>query len=58
MCLLCGCVEPDAGHGDPRPITMQHLVEAAKAEGLSVEQVWRNMAETAETMEDGESAAR
>lgn len=58
MCLSCGCMEPDAGHGDPRHITMQHLVEAAKAEDLSVEQVWRNMTETMEKVLRGEVRSR
>jgi hypothetical protein len=51
-------MDPDAGHGDPRHITMQHLVEAARAEDLSVEQVWRNMTETMERVLRGEIRSR
>jgi hypothetical protein len=43
MCLSCGCGEPNATHGDDRHITLEDLEEAAKAAGISLEEVLRNL---------------
>jgi hypothetical protein len=43
MCLSCGCGEPNAKHGDDRHITLEDLEEAAKAAGISLEEVLRNL---------------
>jgi hypothetical protein len=43
MCLSCGCGEPNATHGDDRHITLVDLEEAAKASGISLEEVLRNL---------------
>ena len=43
MCVSCGCGVPDAAHGDERHITLEDLEAAAKAVGISVEQVARNI---------------
>lgn len=44
MCLSCGCGEPNAAHGDDRHITHEDLEEAAKAAGISLEEVLKNLA--------------
>ena len=46
MCLSCGCMEPDNGHGDQRYLVMQDIVDAADADAAPVEQAWQNMQET------------
>lgn len=43
MCLSCGCGEPNATHGDNRHITLVGLEEAAKAAGLTLDEVLRNL---------------
>lgn len=43
MCLSCGCGEPNATHGDDRHITFEALEEAAKAAGITLEEVLRNL---------------
>ncbi len=43
MCLSCGCGEPNATHGDDRHITLEDLEEAAKAAGITLEEVLRNL---------------
>jgi hypothetical protein len=49
MCVSCGCGVPDAAHGDDRHITLDDLEAAAKAVGLSVEEVVRNIVESIAT---------
>lgn len=39
MCASCGCDIPDEKHGDERNITWNEVVEAAKANDMSPEQV-------------------
>ena len=46
MCLSCGCMLPDDRHGDDRYIIMQDIVDAAEADGVTVERTWQNMADT------------
>lgn len=43
MCLSCGCGEPNASHGDDRHITLEDLEDAAKAAGINLEEVLRNL---------------
>jgi hypothetical protein len=43
MCLSCGCGEPNATHGDDRHITLEDLEDAAKAAGITLEEVLRNL---------------
>ena len=43
MCLSCGCGEPNATHGDNRHITLEDLEEAAKAAGITLEEVLSNL---------------
>ena len=43
MCMSCGCGEPNAAHGDDRHITLEDLEEAAKAAGITLEEVLRNL---------------
>ncbi len=46
MCLSCGCMLPDEQHDDGRYIVMQDLVDAAAADGATLEQTWKNLEET------------
>ena len=46
MCLSCGCMRPDDQHDDERYIVMQDIVDAAAADGATVEQAWQNMQAT------------
>ncbi len=46
MCLSCGCMMPDDQHGDERYIVIQDIVDAATADGATVEQTWQNMQAT------------
>lgn len=46
MCLSCGCMIPDDRHGDDRYIILQDIVDAAEADGVTVERTWQNMADT------------
>ena len=43
MCLSCGCGEPNATHGDGRHITLEDLEQAAKAAGIELDEVLRNL---------------
>jgi hypothetical protein len=44
MCVSCGCGEPNATHGDDRHITLEDLEGAAKAAGISLSEVLKNLA--------------
>ena len=46
MCLTCGCGEPNAQHGNPDHITMNDVEKAAKAAGISTDEVVRNLQKT------------
>ena len=43
MCVSCGCGVPDAAHGDDRHITLDDLEAAARAVGITVEEVVGNI---------------
>jgi hypothetical protein len=43
MCASCGCGKVHEYHDDHRNITVDDLHEAAKAAGISVEQVIQNL---------------
>jgi hypothetical protein len=43
---------PDDRHGDDRYIVMQDIVEAAEADGDTVERTWQNMADTIQLVFD------
>lgn len=53
MCLNCGCNEPDERHGDERNIIMQDLVEAAKANDMTVAEAWKSMTAATKQVLDG-----
>ena len=46
MCVSCGCGVPRAAHGDDRHITLDDLEAAARAAGVTVEDVLRNIRES------------
>ncbi len=54
MCLSCGCMLPDDRHGDDRYIIMQDIVDAADADGVTIERTWQNMADTIQRVFNGE----
>lgn len=46
MCMTCGCLEPEADHGDERHITLSQLMAAADAAEISTEEAARNIQNT------------
>jgi hypothetical protein len=45
---------PDDRHGDDRYVVMQDVVDAAEADGVTVEQTWQNIAGTIQQVFNGE----
>lgn len=43
MCASCGCGKPNDDHGDKANITVDDIERAAKAAGVSAEQVAENL---------------
>jgi hypothetical protein len=43
MCASCGCGKPNDQHGDPANITTAQVQDAARAAGISPEQVVDNL---------------
>lgn len=43
MCVSCGCDQVNDEHGDKRNITMQELEQAARAAGITVQEVAKNI---------------
>jgi hypothetical protein len=46
MCLSCGCGIPEDDMGDPDQITLQTLEKAAKANGVTVDEVLETIVRT------------
>lgn len=51
MCVSCDCGEHADGHDDPRHITLEMVEAAAKAAGISVDQVAHNILDAVHTHE-------
>ncbi len=45
MCISCGCGMPNDKHNNPNLITLNDLVNAAKAANMSIEEAATNIAD-------------
>jgi hypothetical protein len=57
MCMNCGCGQPEDRHGRPANITASDLRAAAEANGQSLRESARHIAETVDLVEGTRGAA-
>lgn len=50
MCLSCGCRKPTNDHHDQRNITLEDLIQAGDAAGISAAQALANILDTLKTI--------
>lgn len=46
MCLTCGCGDAHDAHGNPGHLTIDHVIQSAKQDGITVKKAAKRIAKS------------